>query len=102
MKTQHKTILLSWAKAVYHRLPLSQAAKWRLRARLQPVLMHITSSQAKSISLKSIVAVLRASKHDAISGQDYGIEQRLQPFCKIWLLMPRTMAPLVFGSLCLF
>ena len=77
MKTPHKTILLSLAKAVYHRLPLSQAAKWRLRARLQPVLMHITSGQAKSISLKSIVAVLRSSKHDAISGQDYDIEHAL-------------------------
>ena len=77
MKTPHKTILLSLAKAIYHRLPLSQAAKWRLRARLQPVLMHMTSGQAAGISLKSIVAVLRSSRRGAISGQDYGIEHAL-------------------------
>lgn len=77
MKKPSKPTLLSLAKAVYHRLPLSQTTKWRLRARLQPVLSDLASGQTAGISLKSIGAVLRSGKHGAVSGRDHDLEQVL-------------------------
>jgi glycosyltransferase involved in cell wall biosynthesis len=77
MKKPNKSSLLPLAKAVYHRLPLSQAAKWRLRARLQPVLSDLASGQIAGISLKAIAAVLRPGKRGTISGRDHDLEQAL-------------------------
>ena len=77
MKKPSRTSLLPLAKAVYHRLPLSQTTKLRLRARLQPVLSDLTSGQTGGISLKSIRAVLRPGKRGDIAAQDYDLELAL-------------------------
>jgi len=77
MKKPSRASLLSLAKAIYHRLPLSQETKWRLRARLQPFLSDLTSGQTAGISLKSIGAVLRPGKHGDNSARDHDLELAL-------------------------
>lgn len=77
MKKPSRTSLLSLAKAIYHRLPLSQETKWRLRARLQPVLSDLTSGKSAGISLKSIGGVLRPGKHGDNSARDHDLELAL-------------------------
>lgn len=77
MKKPSRTSLLSLAKAIYHRLPLSQETKWRLRARLQPVLSDLTSGKSAGISLKSIGGVLRPRKRGDISARDHDLELAL-------------------------
>ncbi len=69
--------MLALAKVVYHRLPLSQTSKWRLRARLQPVLSDLSSGQTAGISLKSIGAVLRPGKRGDNSARDHDLELAL-------------------------
>lgn len=77
MKQPFRTTLLSLAKAVYHRLPIPQTTKWRLRAWLQPALLELTSGQTAGITLKSIVGLLRAGNRDKISSRDNDLELAL-------------------------
>lgn len=77
MRTPSKQTLRSFARLVYHRLPLSQAAKWRLRAILQPVLMDLLEGRRFGISLRSIGAVLRPSKYGGAHTPDYDLEYAL-------------------------
>jgi len=76
MKKLYRQALLHLAKVVYHRLPLSQVAKWRLRAFLQPVLTDLTAGESSEVSVRSIYEVLRPSKR-AIDGIDYNLEHAL-------------------------
>jgi glycosyltransferase involved in cell wall biosynthesis len=77
MRTQSKQTLLSFARVVYHRLPLSLAAKWRLRAILQPVLMDLLEGRRFGISPRAIGAVLRPSKYGGAHAPDYDLEHAL-------------------------
>jgi glycosyltransferase involved in cell wall biosynthesis len=70
-------MFLRFAEAVYHRMPLSQAAKWRLRVRLQPVLSELKGGHSSGVSLRSLGAVLRPNKHDGAHVPDYGLEHAL-------------------------
>lgn len=69
--------LLRFAQAVYHRIPLSQAAKWRLRARLQPVLSDLKGGRGFGVLLRSIGAVLRPNNHGEAHVPDCGLEHAL-------------------------
>jgi len=77
MKKFSRQSLLGLSKAVYHRLPLSQAAKWRLRARLQPVLTELVGGQGSGVSLRSVGAVLRPGKRRGSLVTDYDLEHAL-------------------------
>jgi glycosyltransferase involved in cell wall biosynthesis len=77
MQALSKQYLLSLVKSVYHRLPLSQAAKWRLRARLQPVLMDILEGHRSGVSLRSIGTVLRPPRNGGALVPDYDLEHAL-------------------------
>ena len=67
----------AFAQAIYHRLPLSQRAKWRLRARLQPLLAAIQDSPSLGKMAKGAVAVVRPDPGNVQLGQDYGREYAL-------------------------
>ena len=69
--------ILSAAKLLYYRLPLSQATKWRLRARLQPILMDILGGSSPELSLRSIATVLHPSANNASDFPDYDLEDAL-------------------------
>lgn len=77
MKPLAGSKVLTIARAVYHRLPVSQAAKWRLRALLQPVLTDLGAAHTSGITLKSICAVFRPSKRGATWAQDFELEYAL-------------------------
>lgn len=77
MKTSSKQKLRLLAKKVYHRLPLSQTAKWALRARLQPVLMALAGVTGSGISLRSFFAVLRSREYAEAHSPDFGVEHAL-------------------------
>ena len=52
----------SFARWVYHRLPLSQRAKWRLRERLQPLLTAVLSEKLTAASVgQAVVASCRGT-----------------------------------------
>jgi glycosyltransferase involved in cell wall biosynthesis len=101
MKQSSKKSLLHFAKAVYHRLPFSQEIKWRLRARLQPILKDLTGANATGISLRSVGAVLFPGKQNEALAPDYGLEHTLAAILQdiashahahgvpsIWLALP--------------
>lgn len=77
MRKLSRQMFLRFAQAVYHRIPLSQAAKWRLRVRLQPVLSELKGGHGSGVSLRSLAAVLRPNKHDGANVPDYGLEHAL-------------------------
>ena len=103
MRMFSRLMLLRFAKAAYHRIPLSQAAKWHLRARLQPVLSDLKGGQGhgSGVSLRSIGAVLRPNKHGGAHITDYGLEHALsailqdiathardQGLPRVWMALP--------------
>lgn len=75
MSSKEKFRLL--AKKIYHRLPLTQTAKWKLRARLQPVLMLLAGATGTRISLRSFCAALRQKKFDGPHAPDTEVERAL-------------------------
>lgn len=78
-----REMLLPFAKAVYHRLPLSQAAKWRLRARLQPLLTELTVERGFGISLRSIASVVFLGRRIGAHIPDYGLEHALAAILQV-------------------
>ena len=78
MKKSFRFAILSFARVIYHRIPLSRAVKWRLRTRLQPVLTCLAGGNTSGISLRSVWAVLFRGKDDSgASVRDFGLEQAL-------------------------
>jgi glycosyltransferase involved in cell wall biosynthesis len=77
MKKSSQQKLRLLAKKVYHRLPLSQTTKWKLRARLQPVLMGLAGVAGSDTSLRSFFDVLRPKKYDGAHAPDFGVEHAL-------------------------
>lgn len=100
MKFFSKRMFVRIAKAVYHRLPLPQAAKWRLRTRLQPILTDITGERGAIVSLRSIGAVLRPHKHSGAHidcGLEHAFSRILQDIAahvqvygapRVWIALP--------------
>ena len=74
MKSQRFRAL---AKAVYHRLPLSQRTKWRLRERLQPLLATMGDSPSYGEMAKGALAVFRHDPGMVQLEPDYGCEYAL-------------------------
>ena len=67
----------NFARWVYHRLPLSQHAKWRLRERLQPLLSTLLSGRPTPFSIgRGVLASFRGTKQSE-SLRDDGREQAL-------------------------
>lgn len=77
MRTTFRMLFLSLAKSVYHRLPFSQAIKWRLRSRLQPLLSEITSAKTSGISFRTIAAALHPWRRRESAARDYDLEHAL-------------------------
>ncbi len=71
------TRLLPIAKAIYHRLPLTQVAKWRLRAWLQPLLTNLSANQESGSTLRAIGSALRPGKEGGPDGLDFDLERAL-------------------------
>lgn len=101
MKKSIQQRLWFFAKKIYHRLPLSQAAKWKLRARLQPILTDLGRVEGHGISFGSIGAVLCPNKYADTHAPDYALEHALAAILKdialhgrahgepgIWLALP--------------
>lgn len=64
----------AFAKTIYHRLPLSQRIKWRLRERLQPLLSALTSKNVSGIAHGFMEAV-RYDNNSSILYRDYERER---------------------------
>lgn len=77
MKKSSKQKLRLLAKKVYHKLPLSQTAKWKLRARLQPVLMGLVGAAGSGTSLSSFFDVVLPQNKDGSHDPDFGVENAL-------------------------
>ncbi|WP_287984892.1 glycosyltransferase [Diaphorobacter sp.] len=70
----------AFARMVYHRLPLSQRAKWRLREWLHPVIAALDRSDGVGSFLKKVPKLAQMTdRADLIEGQrEPGIERALQ------------------------
>jgi glycosyltransferase involved in cell wall biosynthesis len=69
--------LLRLAKAVYHRLPVSQTSKLRLRARLQPVLVALVEGRLSWASLTAIGTLPRPGQPSNNNGRDSDVEHAM-------------------------
>jgi glycosyltransferase involved in cell wall biosynthesis/SAM-dependent methyltransferase len=69
--------LRAFARAVYHRLPLSQRVKWSLRERLHPFLLALEESPNLAGLTKGAVNVLRPDAEGGILSRDNGRERAL-------------------------
>lgn len=69
----------AFAKAVYHRLPLSQRAKWRLREHLQPLLTALQDSSGVTGLTRGLVGIIRGQGGQGRVGvlRDNGRERAL-------------------------
>ena len=90
MKSQRFRAL---AKAIYHRLPLSQLAKWRLRERLQPLLVAMRASPSIGEIVKGAAAVVRHNPQKAQLEPDYGCEYALATILKAMEVHARQYGP---------
>ena len=90
MKTQSFRAL---AKAIYHRLPLSQRAKWRLRERLQPLLAAMQDPPSLGEMAKCAVAVVRHDHGNSQLGLDFGREYALVAILEAMELHARQYGP---------
>ncbi len=55
---QMKSFLLTAARRIYHRLPMSQVMKWRLRERLRPLLVYLQGSEGILGLAKAVESVV--------------------------------------------
>lgn len=67
----------SFARWVYHRLPLSQRGKWRLRERLQPLLTAVMSDKPTAVSLAQAIVASCSGTTPAGAVRDDGREHAL-------------------------
>lgn len=67
----------SFARWVYHRLPLSQRRKWRLRERLQPLLTAVMSDKPTAVSLAQAIVASCSGTTPAGAVRDDGREYAL-------------------------
>ena len=67
----------SFARWVYHRLPLSQRGKWRLRERLQPLLTAVMSDKPTAVSLAQAIVASCSGTTPAEAVRDDGREHAL-------------------------
>lgn len=77
MKASSQQKLRLIAKKIYHKLPLSQTAKWKLRARLQPVLMGLAGGLGSGNFIRSLLDVLRPKNHADAYAPDFGVDHAL-------------------------
>lgn len=83
------------AKAVYHRLPLSQRAKWRLREHLQPLLAALQDSPDVAGLTRGLAGVIRRQGGQVKGGalRDNGRERALAQILQLMAEHARVHGP---------
>lgn len=70
------------ARAIYHRLPLSQSVKWRLRARLSPLIVALTRSPTIGTVSRGIADSIVGGTPDAVV-RDFECEAALSAILRL-------------------
>lgn len=89
----HPTKLRALARIIYHKLPLSQRLKFRLRERMQPLMAILERSPNASSLSRAVVEVISGGTDSSVLMRDYGRELALARILADLALHARKFGP---------